>query len=438
MERCGGDRGKGFFWTIDEKHAQALEEQESKFQQAAAAAAQGITLTTEAPTKSRKRDKGALLEPPLKRSVKGDLNGTLPPPLTSAPLSYRGVTTSTTLSTAPISCASSLSSPPAPAVPAGTPAATGVFPYPSHPHLSHHTTTVSQSSPVLTSGPTDTPLNAVNPYAALTQTNWGLHPPVNSSTAVASLSTTPTTASPVPSTSMASARHVASIPAWPPLPLPSTPCHTPVPDVVIPIVLGPIPLTHPDYTPNHPNNSAKEGYMVLHERKLILDPDIFAGLTKEMLAELEKMGARAALTVLTNHMVRALKERRAKGRGKERGGRKPRGAGGRGGLARKAGQTQFTNVPSNHTKNMTGAAPEKSTEADRVADSTEMKLPTSVPGSIPDPVPITGQVSHSFGDDGKFSQAETGSPLIVVDDSEDEEPATKKRKVEGGLAIATH
>jgi forkhead box protein K len=175
--------------------------------------------------------------------------------------------------------------------------------------------------------------------------------------------------------------------------------------------------------------------MVLHERKLILDPDVFAGLTKEMLVELEKMGARAALAVLTNHMVRALKERRGKGRGKERGGRRPRGAGGQGGRARKSGQT---NAPSDHTKNMTGAAPEKSTEADRVADSMEMKLLTSVPESISHPTPITGQVTRSIGDGGKSSQAEPGSPLIVVDDSENEEPATKKRKLEGGLAIATH
>jgi len=176
--------------------------------------------------------------------------------------------------------------------------------------------------------------------------------------------------------------------------------------------------------------------MVLHERKLILDPDVFASLTKEMLVELEKMGARAALTVLTNHMVRALKERRAKGRGKERGGRRFRGAGGR---ARKVGQAQFTNVSSDHTKDMTGAAPESFTEADRVvADSMEMKPPMYVQRSIPDIVPITGQVTQSIGDGGKSSQAEPGSPLIVVDDSENEQPATKKRKVDGGLAIAMH
>ena len=424
MERCGGDRGKGFFWSIDTKHAQALEEQESKLQQAAAEAAQGIPpLTTEVPPKSRKRAKSALLEPPLKRSVKGDLNGTLPPPLTSTPLSYRGITTSTALPIAPVSRPSSSNDPPVPAVPAaaGTPATTGVFPYPSHPH---HTATVSHSSSVVTSGHTDTPLSTVNPYAALTQqANWGLHPLAKPSAVTTSSSATPTTVSPVPSTSTPSASHVTSTSA-------ST-GHTPVPDVVIPIVLGPIPPTHPDYVPNHPNNSAKEGYMVLHERKLILDPDVFVGLTKEMLAELEKMGARAALAVLTNHMVRALKERRAKGRSKERGGRRSRGAGGRGGLTRKSGQTPFTNVPLDHAKKMTEATPEKSDQS--LADTMEMK--PSAPVSIPDLIPTTGHVTHAIGDGGK---TEPGSPLIVVDDSETEQPAAKKRKVESGLAIATH
>ena len=437
MERCGGDRGKGFFWSIDENHAQTLEEQESKFQQAAAAAAQGIApLTTEAPTKSRKRDKGTLLEPPLKRSVKGNLNGTLlPPPLTSTPLLSRGITTSTALPTAPVSHTSSSSNPPVSAAPpaAGIPATTGVFPYPSH---LHHTTSVSQSSPALTSVHTGIPLNAVNPYAALTQANWGLHSPANPPTATTYSSATSITASPVPSKSTTS--HFTSTSACPPLLQHPTPGHTPVPDVVIPIVLGPIPPTHPDDALNQPDSSVKERYMAVHEGKLILDPDVFAGLTKEMLAELEKMGARAALAVLTNHMVRALKERRAKGRGKERGSRRPRGTGGRGGLTRKPGQPPFTNVPLDHTKKMAGTAPDKSTEADRrVADSMEMKPPTSVSGSTPDPVPIAGS-THVIGDGGTSSQAEPGSPLIVVDDSDNEEPAVKKRKMEDGLAIAAH
>ena len=184
--------------------------------------------------------------------------------------------------------------------------------------------------------------------------------------------------------------------------------------------------------------------MVLHERKLILDPDVFVGLTKEMLAELEKMGARAALVVLTNHMVRALKERRAKGRGKGRGGRRPRGTGGRGEMLRKAGQTPFTNVPLDHAKETTGVASERPTEADQgvpLADGNlgaGIKSPTSVSESTPNPIPIGDQVPYAMEDGDKASQAEPGSPLIVVDDSENEEPAVKKRKMEGGLAMATH
>src|SRR5688572_6527164 len=93
MERCGGDRGKGFFWSIDEKHAKTLEEQEQRSQEAAAAAAAGLPVNPQDSTgKGRKKDRTANLEPALKRSIKGDLKGTpLPPPLTSAPLAFKGV-----------------------------------------------------------------------------------------------------------------------------------------------------------------------------------------------------------------------------------------------------------------------------------------------------------------------------------------------------------
>lgn len=50
--------------------------------------------------------------------------------------------------------------------------------------------------------------------------------------------------------------------------------------------------------------------MVLHERKLILDPDVFSDLTPEILEKMEAMGARKVLEVLTAHMIRVLKERR--------------------------------------------------------------------------------------------------------------------------------
>ena len=172
--------------------------------------------------------------------------------------------------------------------------------------------------------------------------------------------------------------------------------------------------------------------MILHERKLILDPDVFAELTKEMLAELEKMGAREALGVLTGHMIRALKERRAKGRGRDRGTRKPRGTA-RGGAVRKTPvvtTTPFTNVPLEHRRKPADA--EKGSEAtmnDATGDgNVEMKPPTPVPSAIPEPVPIGSTPSSNV-----LPQADPGSPIIVVDDvSEEEGPATKRRKMDNG------
>ena len=214
-----------------------------------------------------------------------------------------------------------------------------------------------------------------------------------------------------------------------------------VPDVVIPIILGPIPPTHPDYSPNHPNNSVKEGYMILHERKLILDPDVFAELTKEMLTELEKMGAREALGVLTSHMIRALKERRAKGRGKDRGNRRPKGAG-RGGAARKSAAVTtapFTNVPLGDRKKPIGDVTSKPSEGEAAKDSSidipDTKPPVPPPLPAPDVAPVGSNLPDAQSSRG---DADPGSPIIVVDDdSEEDVPAAKRRKIEGGLAVAS-
>ena len=412
MERCGGDRGKGFFWSVDEKFSQTLEEQEMKVKQAAAAAARGIPSgSADVTGKGRKKEKGAPLEPALKRSIKGDTKGVLPPPLTSSPLPFKN----------------SLPPTPAPssgaAVPDGqTPGptanpstinstTTGVFAYTSLPHNPHQPST-------LTSCYSGTPLTSPNPYAPLAQANWAMHSGV------------PNSQSHTPSTSNGSRVPPAPVASSPQPP----PGQTAVPDVVIPIVLGPIPPTHPDYAPNHPNNSAKEGYMILHERKLILDPDVFAELTKEMLAELEKMGAREALGVLTGHMIRALKERRAKGRGRDRGTRRPRGTA-RGGAVRKTPvvtTTPFTNVPLEHRRKPADAgkgSEMRATMNDATGDgNVEMKPPTPVPSAIPEPVPIGSTPSSNV-----LPQADPGSPIIVVDDvSEEEGPATKRRKMDNG------
>ncbi|KAF9008767.1 hypothetical protein BDQ17DRAFT_1397936 [Cyathus striatus] len=475
MERCGGDRGKGFFWSIDEKNAHALEEQESRSQQQAASGAQGSSGGKDGAGKggSRKKDKASLLEPPLRRSVKDVKGAPLPPPLTSTPLPLKNtvqpattspsatqstaVAVSVTNTTNPIPSTSGLSS--------TTPAATGIFAYPTHPHHVHPVTAPQQKG-LNGSGAT---LPSQNPYAALAQPHWTLHsgartinvnktpapfaPTTASPTPTPAASATPSTANPTPTPTTpnllpTSIPTQSSVPGTaPPRPPPGNPT---VPDVVIPIVLGPIPPTHPDYSPTHPNNSKKEGYMVLHERKLILDPDVFSGLTKEMLVDLEKMGARAALGKLTDHMIRALKERRARGRGKDRGARKARGTG-RGGAARKLppGGSPFTNTPLERRTVPSGASSGSGVavaETPDILSNVQSPPPVAAPVAVPICAPMHSLLSPTtvapppaftatqltLAENTSTVPTDPGSPIIIVDDSDSDGPATKRRKVEEG------
>lgn len=175
MERCGGDRGKGFFWSIDEKDQQAFEEQEAKSKQSANA------VTGVEGVKGKKKEKGAsILEPPLKRSVKGDLKGApLPPPLTSTPLVPKSLPTPVSSipssSTSPPVTTHSASIPstttaatPIPTLPTpANPAPNGVFAYPTH-HVTLNpplSTAHAHPSSTVKSGYSASPLSAPNPYA---------------------------------------------------------------------------------------------------------------------------------------------------------------------------------------------------------------------------------------------------------------------------------
>lgn len=400
-DRCGGERGKGFFWSVDENFAQTLEEQELKAQQAAAAAAQGLNVET----KSKKKDKGLLLEPPLKRSIKGDTKGApLPPPLTSSPLAFKAISTATTSKDGQSN-----------RLPSTIPT-TGVFPYPSN--SSHSTTqqTGSQSA-----GYSELSINGPNPYAS----SWASHANVASTVPI--------------SGSSISIPGETTVATHPPAATPVSANQPAVPDVTIPIVIGPIPPTHPDYVSGCPNNSAKEGYMVLHERKLILDPSVFGELTKEMLDQLEKMGAPTALQILTMHMIRVLKERRARERGKDRAARKPKGNGPN---RRAAVVTSgpFTKVPLDETrKAIDGNTESKPLDIERTgqtfAEPNEATKDTSLSSSrsaLTEPILGSVDAPLALGS----VPADPGSPIIDIDgDSEDEGPAAKKRKVEGGLIV---
>lgn len=183
--------------------------------------------------------------------------------------------------------------------------------------------------------------------------------------------------------------------------------------------------------------------MVLHERTLILDPNVFSGLTKERLGEIERMGARAALALLTQHMVRALKERRAKERGKDRerkGKKSKKGLGGQGGNAAAASAgSPFTNAPLNRPLQGQPLS----------VTPTPQPIPAPAPAAAPPPPmqslqpPVSAPVHTSAPPPPQpagtvEALADPGSPLIVVDDSEDEGPAMKRRKLDGtGGALAS-
>jgi len=372
MERCGGDRGKGFFWSIDDKYAQTLEEQ------ALQDAAQGVGAKDGSGQPGKRKDKRTPLDPPLKRSIKGEPKGPLPPPLTSTPLLPKALSVNAPQLSTPVLVHSKN-------------ATTGVFAYNAQ-DSSQPSSAISHAA------------SSANPYVTLVRSNWPLHPSaaanraakVTSSISASSSAMTAATTPQDTSTSFISVS-TSTPPAIERPTLPPLNTNL-VPDVSIPIVLGSIPVTHPDYVPGQPNNSAKPGYMILHERKLILDPDVFSGITQDMLKQLEKIGAMAAVRVLTGHMVRALKERRAKNKNKDRNARK----------AAKA--------------------------AKKSAAATSADICLTNPSSLLVPVPTTSVGITALT--AEETLADPGSPIIVIDDLEDESPAAKRRKLNDSVHTA--
>ncbi|SCZ88623.1 BZ3500_MvSof-1268-A1-R1_Chr2-1g04530 [Microbotryum saponariae] len=150
-------------------------------------------------------------------------------------------------------------------------------------------------------------------------------PPVMGSFAPTSGSTTAPTATPTssgvsaPSTNTGSSLgmgiNAGSAITRPPPPNP--PSTGPALSVPLPIVVGPIPETYVRPTP--PPSSAppdeitaallRDPPIVLHEGKLIINPIIFAHLSKEQLANLETLPASNALQILQAYVVQHFKEK---------------------------------------------------------------------------------------------------------------------------------
>lgn len=234
MERCAGERGKGFFWSIDSDHEHVLKDLEAK--------ANGEKVKPKNPK---------LLEPPLKRSVKGDTSQPLPPPLSTTPLQQR---------TSP----------------------------PRNAPVSQHPTTETPA-PKKNSNPEQSASSQVS-HAATFTSQFKVETIPKAPTQPSNLDQSP------PADSTSSSTSIPAISS----------------DIVIPIVIGSIPSTNPPETSNktHLPPEMSSLPIALHNNTIILNPTIFSSLTSDQLKELEALGAKKAIEILQGYIVRFLKEKR--------------------------------------------------------------------------------------------------------------------------------
>ena len=391
MERSTGEHGKGFFWSVDPQYEHTFEEQEAR----AAAQAQSSSSAVPAGGKdgttkgSRKKDKGAPLDPPLKRSVKSG-SGPLPPPLTSTPL-------------APLRSA----------------------PLPGQ--LSGGLATTVLNGMVTGSVVVEAPAQETK-----SEPTAGLLSTLGSVALSGSSSRTPTNIS---TSRVDTLFHDVPSSDSPP------PFATLPPSVCLPIVVGPVPPSHPSSSTSDPPP------IVLHNNTLVLSPVIFSSLAPEQLKALEEMGAQKALEVLQAHIVRYLKEQMGKKKRKkavsngiaEKGGTKA----GKSNLSelsspftttplpsRSAQSTPISHVshPSSHTLSAAMALSDSldfcTPPIEPSAAEAKEGVPTSVGSSPPIPVPLP----HDSGP--KVS-------IPIIDDADDDAGRVAKRRKLGNEEVET-
>lgn len=314
MERCAGERGKGFFWSVDEQFEHLVKDHEGKGQGEGA---------------RNKAKNSKLLEPPLKRSVKGDPTSPLPPPLPSS---------------IPLSLDTNIAPTDKPTYPTSTHTSAPVQ-FNAQNVQQQHPSTASTSS--VTSGPVKFEHMNSNfqGQAQLPQVQaaGGIKAEVPEQP-----NSQPTQSSPsAPSTSSSV---VAPASTFPPISS----------DIVIPIVIGSVPSTVQSSSPITNDNATSSldltsPPIALHQDTIVLNPMIFSSLTSAQLKELELLGAKKAIEILQTYIVRFLKEKRkSEAKGKKKKSKKKDGQGGGGGGSN-AGSTATTAVNDKEIPSSRGA-----------------------------------------------------------------------------------
>ncbi|KAI0370186.1 hypothetical protein BV20DRAFT_966804 [Pilatotrama ljubarskyi] len=374
------EKGKGALWMVDAAHEHAFEELDARKQSTLGAGG-----GKDGKISGKKGKAVVPLEPPLKRSVKGEAKGLpLPPPLTSTPLAMKS-----TNPTFPPAAASSSMPPPLAATSAHAPVKTEPV---SATHIPPPPLQTQASSPATAPAPSQSPAS-------------GAPTPGQSTSNVA-----PQQASPPSSSAASSSAPFPTIPA----------------SVRIPITVGPVP----------PSNSAGGASssppkpIVLHENTLILNPEIFSHLTPQHLQDLEALGAQKALEILQAYIVRYYKEKlkaeggRGRGRGRPRRGR---GGAGPGRGSTPAGSTARADTPSTGPFTTAPLPP-------RVPKPTSASVPppeSQTPSSATD----SAQATPGAATPAASSQppADAPSPIVVIDDDDsapEQEHVAKRRRLD--------
>ena len=120
---------------------------------------------------------------------------------------------------------------------------------------------------------------------------------------------------------------------------------------------------------------------MLHENTLYLSPTVFGHLSADEIETLQTQGVQAALNALQTHIVRYLRDKKRA----EKGGKKRK---------------------------------KDKREKDRV-------VPASAPAPVAAPQPQQPAPVLE----------EPGSPILIIDDDEDEAPAPKRRKIDVGPSV---
>ncbi|KAI0751477.1 hypothetical protein C8Q80DRAFT_1099127 [Daedaleopsis nitida] len=337
LARGKDEKGKGALWGIDEAHEHMFEELDAR---------KGTVIGGPVGKDGKhggKKGKVVPLDPPLKRSVKGDLKGTpLPPPLTSTPLAFK--TSNPVLpppsAVTPVSATPSSS----PQVKTEPPSIMEVPPPPQ-----------TQASPVPAGSPFSGPATSTHTTAS-----------------------PPQASPPPPSSGTSSVAPLAAIPA----------------SVRIPIVVGPVPTSHASGGTSLPPKP-----IVLHENTLILNPEIFSHLTPQHLQDLEALGAQKALEILQAYIVRYYKEKlkaegaRGRGRGRPRRGRgampgrgpTPAGASAR---VETSSTGPFTNTSMLSPVSMSAGAPHETMSSSEIPSGATSSALAEPPIDAPSPIVV--------------------------------------------------